>query len=73
MPQIIIQYSTPETLQVLKSFARYFDYSISTPKPKNNKRKSKKKIDETALLSEKSLAEAWDSPEDERWDKLYAK
>lgn len=37
------------------------------------KKKGKNSADETALLSEKSLGEAWNSPEDERWDGAYKK
>jgi hypothetical protein len=35
--------------------------------------KAKKLVDEVTLVSEASLAEAWDSKEDQRWDKLYKK
>jgi hypothetical protein len=33
--------------------------------------KAKKLVDEVTLVSEASLAEAWNSKEDDRWDKLY--
>jgi hypothetical protein len=33
--------------------------------------KGKKLVDEVTLVSEASLAEAWNSKEDNRWDKLY--
>ena len=29
-------------------------------------------IDEYSAISESTLAEDWDSPEDKRWDELYA-
>ena len=73
MPEIIIQYNTPQTLQVLKTFAKYFDFAILIPKQEKKKRTGRRTIDEITLLSEESLAEAWNSPEDERWDELYKK
>ncbi len=33
MPEIIIKYKNPKTLQALKDFAKYFDYVISSIKP----------------------------------------
>ena len=73
MPEITIRYNTPETLQVLKSIARYFDFAIAMPSMEKEKRPHKRRIDEITMFSEASLAEAWDSPEDERWDELYKK
>ena len=35
-----------------------------------NKKKRKEKPDEITLLSEKSLAEEWNSKEDKAWDKI---
>jgi hypothetical protein len=35
--------------------------------------KGKKLVDEVTLVSETSLAEAWNSKEDDRWDEIYKK
>jgi len=34
MPEVIIKYKKPETLKILKSLAKYFDFKVSTEKPK---------------------------------------
>ena len=32
MRQVVIKYNNPKVLQVLKDFAKYFDFTISIPK-----------------------------------------
>lgn len=34
MPEVTIKYKKPETLRILKSLAKYFDFKVSTEKPK---------------------------------------
>jgi len=34
MPEVVIKYKKPETLKVLKSLAKYFDFKISENKVK---------------------------------------
>ena len=50
MPEITIQYNTPETLQVLKSIARYFDFAIAMPSMEKEKRPHKRRIDEITMV-----------------------
>jgi len=38
--------------------------------PQTGSKTKKPKIDEITILSEKYLAEDWNSKEDQRWDKL---
>ena len=73
MHQVTIQYANPKALEVLKAFAGYFDFSISILKKKKKAKAKKTGKNEIAFLSEESLAEAWNSPEDERRDELYEK
>jgi hypothetical protein len=35
MPEVTIKYKKPETLKILKSLAKYFDFQVSPEKPKN--------------------------------------
>lgn len=46
------------------------ELGVKTSQPK---KKSKRTVDEITLISEKSLEEAWNSKEDERWDEFYKK
>jgi len=45
MSKAIIEYKKPETLKILKSLAKYFDFKISTPKEK-----SETKRDEITII-----------------------
>jgi hypothetical protein len=36
MPEVIVTYKKPETLKVLKSLAKYFDFKVSSAKSKEN-------------------------------------
>ena len=40
MPEVIITYKNAKTLEALKDFSKYFDYSISAPKKKAVPKKS---------------------------------
>jgi len=35
MPEVTIKYKKPETLKILKSLAKYFDFQVSTEKSKS--------------------------------------
>ncbi len=52
----------------LKKLAREIGIS-----PVKKKKKYVQAVDEISIVSEPSLAEAWNSKEDERWDELYKK
>ena len=39
MPEIIVKYKNKRTLQALKDFAKYFDYIISSPDSRAEKKK----------------------------------
>ena len=52
-------------LNKLESLLKNFDFIKSI-----KKREPKKTIDPISLISQDSLAEEWNSPEDERWDKV---
>ncbi len=44
MPEVIITYKNAKTLEALKDFAKYFDFSISTPKKKSPSKKEGDRI-----------------------------
>jgi hypothetical protein len=69
METIVLQSQSRSKINLLLQIAREFGISIV----KNKKGKKKSSSNESALLSEHSLSEAWSSSEDERWDKLYKK
>jgi hypothetical protein len=68
METVVLKSSSRSKINLLLQIARELNISIVRKKGKR-----KNSADETTMLSEESLAEAWNSPEDERWDKLYKK
>ena len=38
MPEVIVKYKNPKTLEVLKCLAKYLDYTISEPRPIQEKK-----------------------------------
>ena len=70
METVILQSPSKSKIHLLLKLAH--ELGISIVKKKKSK-KTSTHGGETALLSQQSLAEAWDSPEDERWDDLYKK
>ena len=65
MTTVTLQSRSKSKLNLLLQIAR--ELGIIAVKKKG------RKINETMLLSEESLGEAWNSKEDERWDELYKK
>ncbi len=68
METIILSSNSKSKIGLLVQLAKELGVKTSQPK-----KKSKRRVDEITLISEKSLAEAWNSKEDERWDELYKK
>jgi len=60
---IIVKTDSDEKLALLLKVAREMGITAEPQFP----------VDEVSVVSEPSLAEAWNSKEDERWDKLYGK
>lgn len=60
---IIVKTDSAEKLALLIKVAREMGITVVPEYP----------LDEVTLVSEPSLAEAWGSKEDARWDKLYGK
>lgn len=60
---ILIETDSAEKLTLLIRVAREMGITIIPKFP----------VDEVTVVSEPSLAEAWKSKEDARWDKLYGK
>ena len=52
-------------LNKLESLLKKFDFIKSI-----KKREHKTTIDPISIISQDSLSEEWNSPEDERWDKI---
>ena len=52
MPEIIIKYKTQKTLEALKDFAKYFNFSIANSK---DKKKNKLQINGVAIIAGNSL------------------
>ena len=50
MKEIIIKYNDPKTLALLKTLARFFNFSISSPKKGKNDRKTYDHINGVAIL-----------------------
>ena len=69
METVVLKSRSSSKINLLIQLAR--ELGISIVKKKKGKKKSS--ADESVLLSEHSLSEAWNSPEDERWDELYKK
>ena len=65
--EAIIKTDDKKIFQPLISFLRSIDIEVL---PQTGNKTQKPKIDEITILSEKSLAEDWDSEEDQRWDKV---
>jgi hypothetical protein len=60
---IIVKTDSDEKLALLLKVAREMGIMAEPQIP----------VDEVTIVSEPSLAEAWNSKEDQRWDKLYGK
>ena len=54
MPELVIKYTNKRTLAALMDFAKYFEFSIVTPSPKQ-KEKSIKINGVTVLLADSSV------------------
>lgn len=54
MPELVIKYTNKRTLAALMDFAKYFDFSIVSPSPKQ-KEKSTKINGVTVLLADSSV------------------
>jgi hypothetical protein len=68
MKSVLLPSDTDSKIKLLKKLAKELDMKV-VPKGKIKS----KSTDETMLASEESLKEAWNSSEDEGWDKLYSK
>jgi hypothetical protein len=60
---IVITNDSKEKIELLIKVAKEMGITVESVPP----------VDEVTVVSEPSLAEAWNSKEDERWDKLYGK
>ena len=69
MTQLILKKDLPKTkMDALLNFLRVWDIEVEL---KNDKVQHKVKIDEVTLLSEKSLAKDWLTPEEDKaWQDL---
>ena len=65
--EAIIKTDDKKIFQSLVGFLKSIDIEVL---PQTGRKTQKPKIDEITILSEKSLAEDWDSEEDQRWDKV---
>ena len=60
---IVVSNSSKEKIELLIKVAREMGITVEAMPA----------VDEVTIVSEPSLSEAWNSKEDERWDKAYGK
>jgi predicted AAA+ superfamily ATPase len=68
METVTFSSNSKAKIEQLKKLAREIGIS-----PVKKAKKYVQPVDEISIVSEPSLAEAWSSKEDERWDELYKK
>lgn len=68
METVTFSSNSKAKIEQLKKLAREIGI-----RPVKNLKKYVQPVDEISIVSEPSLAEAWNSKEDERWDELYKK
>ncbi|MCG3166720.1 MAG: hypothetical protein POELPBGB_02501 [Bacteroidia bacterium] len=68
METVTFSSNSKAKIEQLKKLAREIGIT-----PVKKSKKYVQPVDEISIVSEPSLAEAWNSKEDERWDELYKK